>query len=268
MKSKFLCGVVYGLLGLALSVSFGVRGASAQEIPDPLEPMNRGVFWFNEKFDHYLLEPVSDGYRFIMPKRGRQAVEHFFANLRYPKQFVSNVVSGKFSRAGIDTARFVINSTLGVAGFFEVAEEFGLERRDEDFGQALGYLGTETGAYVVLPFIGPRNVRDTFGLVVDTALDPLWILSQSNVRAGISDPITLGTQGVEIVNIRAELKDANDTAEESAVDKYLFVQGAFTQHREGEVWDGEPPEEPTTISPREYFSKRRHAERESGAKQK
>jgi phospholipid-binding lipoprotein MlaA len=121
MKSKFLCGVVHGFLGLALSLSIGVRSASAQEISDPLEPMNRGVFWFNEKFDHYLLEPVSDGYRFIMPKRGRQAVEHFFANLRYPKQLVSNVVSGKFSRAGIDTARFLINSTLGLAGFFEVA---------------------------------------------------------------------------------------------------------------------------------------------------
>ncbi len=235
--------------------------AVAQEIDDPLEPMNRKIFWFNEKVDEYFLEPVSDGYRFVMPKRGRKSVEHFFANLRYPKQLVSNVVSGKFSRAGIDTARFLINSTLGLAGFFEVAEEFGLERRDEDFGQALGYLGTDTGAYVVLPFIGPRNVRDTFGLVVDTILDPLWIFTQTDVRAGIVDPIVFGAQGLEIVNIRAELKDASDTAKESAVDKYLFVQGAYTQYRQGEVWDDEPPEDPTDMSPREYFSNKRNEEK-------
>lgn len=255
-----LRAIVSSSLTVIFALGISAATSAAQEIADPLEPMNRKIFWFNEHFDQYLLEPISDGYRYVVPKGGRRSVERFFANLRYPKQLVSDVVSGKFSRAGIDTARFLINSTLGVAGFFEVAEEFGLERKDEDFGQALGYLGTDTGAYVVLPFIGPRNVRDTFGLIVDTALDPLWILSQTDVRAGISDPITYGAQGAEIVNIRAELKDASDTAKESAVDKYLFVQGAYTQHRQGEVWDGEPPEDPTDESPREYFSKKRDAE--------
>jgi len=241
-----------------LAIAVGVSSSHAQEISDPIEPFNRKIFWFNERFDDYLLKPVSDGYRYIMPKAGQRSVEHFFSNLRYPRQLVSTVVSGKFSRAGIDTARFLINSTLGVAGFFEVAEEFGLQRQDEDFGQALGYLGTDTGAYVVLPFIGPRNVRDTFGLLVDTALDPLWILGHSNVRAGIADPITIGLQGLEIINIRSGLKEATETAEDSSVDKYLFIQGAFTQHRQGQVWDGEPPEEETNESPREFFSKRRN----------
>lgn len=264
LKARLLGLIVVPFALVLTALGFLVsapQSAAAQEISDPLEPVNRKIFWFNEKFDHYLFEPVSDGYRFVMPKRGRQSVEHFFSNLRYPRQLVGDVVSGKFSRAGIDTARFLINSTLGVAGFFEVAEEFGLERKDEDFGKALGYLGTDPGAYVVLPFVGPRNVRDTFGLAVDTVLDPLWIFTQTNVRAGIVDPVTLGAQGAEAVNIRAELKDAVDTAEESAVDKYLFVQGAYTQHREGEVWDGEPPEDPTDMSPREYFSKKRHEEK-------
>ena len=118
-------------------VGLGARLASALEISDPIEPVNRKIFWFNEKFDSYFLKPVSDGFRFIIPKGGRRSIEHFFSNLRYPRQLVSNVVSGKFSRAGIDTARFIINSTLGLAGFFEVTEEFKLERQDEDFGQAL-----------------------------------------------------------------------------------------------------------------------------------
>lgn len=215
----------------------------AQEIDDPLEEMNRGVFWFNDKVDRYFLEPVAEGYDFVMPDRAQRGITNFFDNLAYPQCLLSDVVQLKFGQALDHTGRFVINSTLGLFGFIDVAKEFGLPRHDEDFGLALAYHGVPHGPYLVLPILGPSSVRDGFGRLVDGLIHPFSIVSYTDADAKLKDVLLYGGRAVELVQTRANLVDAIDASRSSSVDEYLFVQGAWVQYRRGLLFDGNPPEE-------------------------
>jgi phospholipid-binding lipoprotein MlaA len=163
--------------------------------------------------------------------------------LGYPKYVLSDLVQLKFGQALTHTGRFLINSTLGLVGLMDVAKDMGLERQQEDFGIALAYQGVPSGPYIVLPFLGPSNLRDTVGLVFDTIVHPFMFLNYSSVRAGISDKITIGGQTIDILQTRVNLDEAIKAGKESSVDYYLFVQGAYTQYRRGVLYDGNPPEE-------------------------
>jgi len=232
-----------GLLVLGCMLAMLRSGVSAQEpVHDPLEGMNRGIFWFNDKADRYLIEPVAEGYDYITPYRVQHSVSNFFANLRYPRYLVSDIVRLEFNDALRHTGRFLVNSTVGVLGLFDVATDWGLPQNEQDFGLALAHHGVGPGAYVVLPLLGPSNVRDTVGSVVDFFLDPFVIFSFTDVRSGIKDPITIGASGLKLINTRAGLLEAVQTARASSVDYYLFVQGAYYQHRWGLLWKGNPPE--------------------------
>ncbi len=234
--------VLTGLL--AISVLGLPVGAYAQEsISDPLEPMNRKIFWFNEKMDKYLLAPVAHGYDTVVPRCAQRKVSNFFQNLGYPKYLLSDLVQFKFSEALSHTGRFLINTTIGIGGLFDVASEMGLEHEDEDFGIALAYRGVPDGAYIVLPFFGPSNVRDAFGRIVDTLVHPFMILTYSDVPAGIADKITYGGRALDSVQTRVDLDEAIKAGKESSVDYYLFLQGAYTQYRRGVLYDGNPPDE-------------------------
>jgi len=235
---------------LSLSLSASVASAQVQdelddsgfapedEITDPWESMNRGTFWFNDQVDINVLEPVARGYEEYIPEPVRTGIGTFFMNLRYPQYLVSDIVQGKITQAGEHTGRFLINSTVGLAGLIDVAKDVGLPDHQEDFAIALAYHGVPPGPYLVLPILGPSNIRDGVGLIVDGFLDPIGWIGYSNLSAGSKLAIAASTLGLKLVHTRAGLIQAVETSKESSVDYYLFVQGAYYQYRHGLVTDG------------------------------
>lgn len=151
------------------------------DVYDPLEGFNRGVYWFNAKFDDYIYLPIVDAYEFVTPEAAQDMITGFFDNIGEITTFANQVAQGRPLEAGTTIARFVINSTLGIAGFFNPAEEVGLPRVEEDFGQTMGRWGVGEGPYLVLPLLGPSNLRDGVGTLADFAalaiLDPYSISS-------------------------------------------------------------------------------------------
>lgn len=202
---------------------------------DPLEPMNRGVFWFNERVDRYVLEPVATGWDWVLPDRVQEAVGDFFANLRFPINLVNDLLQGKPRRAAVDTGRFLVNTTLGLAGFFDLAADFGLQRRDEDFGQTLGWWGVGFGPYIVLPLLGPSSPRDIAGMPLDGALAVYPFFVDWWVSAS--------ARGVYLVNWRSTVLDEIAQERRDAFDYYAFVRNAYFQYRQRQVEDGEEAEQ-------------------------
>jgi len=212
----------------------------AQEVPaaaenDPIESVNRKIFWFNDHLDMYVLEPVAKGWHFVLPDRVETSITNFFYNLRFPIHTLNALLQGKFKNAGIDVGRFVVNTTVGVAGFFDPATGWGLPMHWEDFGQTLGWWGVGPGPYLVLPLLGPSDIRDGGGLIVDSAasITPFFVNTY----------ILLGARAVEIVNTRAQYLDIVRKAKESAFDYYTFVRNAYLQRRVGLINDEEPHED-------------------------
>ena len=208
------------LAALALFAS-----ACAGTPPNPADPwqgMNRPVFQFNDGVDRYVLRPVSRGWTFITFEGLRDSVAKFFYNTAFPSRFVSNVGQGEGQQAITEVARFLVNTTVGVAGFFDPATRWGLPRRDEDIGQMFGRWGIPTGPFWVVPLMGPSDPRDFAGSVSDTALSPLtWFVPGSGV--------------VSVVNSRARADKRIEAARRSALDYYVFVRDAFLQYRSSAV---------------------------------
>ena len=135
--------------------------------PDPIESTNRVVFAFNRQVDKWLLDPLTEAYQFVVPKPARHAISRIFLNLSSTKTLVNDLLQLEWKDAGVTTSRLLINTTVGLVGIFDVAQEFGLEAHESDFGQTLALAGTPSGPYIVLPILGPANVRDGIGTVVD-----------------------------------------------------------------------------------------------------
>lgn len=224
----------------------------AVEVWDPIEPVNRGIFWFNDKVDRYFLEPVARGYDTVTPDGVQRGIGNFFENLKFPVHLVSDVAQFKFEQAGTHIGRFLINSTIGLAGIFDVAKEIGLKKHEEDIGTALAYHGVPDGPYIVLPFFGPSNLRDAIGLVGDTGLNGLnAIYFAEGVDSQARFVITTSATGVKVIDQRARLIEAIDTARDSSLDYYLFVREAYKQHRDGVIWDGDKKEGDEEVPPSE-----------------
>ncbi len=212
------------------------------EIYDPLETVNRGIFWFNEQVDYYAAEPVARGYDYITPAVVKTGVSNFFSNLRYPIYLISDLLQLKFGQAATHTGRFLINTTIGFGGFADVAQSLGLEHNKEDLGLTFGYWGIPHGPYFVIPFIGPSTTRDTFGLVFDTLLTPTTYPTYfSNATDAQTWGIGTGGTVFNFIQIRASLLDTIEDAKAASFDFYLFSQGAYYQRRRGELYDGNPP---------------------------
>src|SRR6185295_18176064 len=145
-----------------------------QGFPDPLEGLNRKTLKFNQGIDHFLLNPITTVYRFIVPDPGRRAVRRVLANLHAPSTLVNDILQLEFRDAGITTARFMVNTTIGVAGIFDVADDFGLPAHRSDFGQTLARAGVGSGPFLILPLLGPSTLRDGTGTVVDAFLQPTF----------------------------------------------------------------------------------------------
>lgn len=233
------------MLTSALTLCFPVLASygESEEPYDPIEPVNRAIFDFNDTVDIYVLEPVGRAYRDNVPDVVQTGVGNFFENLRYPSYLVSDIFQGKFEQALDHTGRFLINTTLGIGGLIDFAAEWGLPVHDEDFGITLAYHGVPAGPYLVLPILGPSSVRDGVGRIVDGFLDPIGWVGYSSLSAGTKAAIIAGSLGVKLVHTRAGLLQAVETAKESSVDYYLFVQGAYYQHRHGVLTDGKEEDE-------------------------
>lgn len=209
---------------------------SGQDPRDPMESLNRQVFAFNEGFDDVVMKPLAEAWVLVLPEEVRTCFSNAFANLREPSNALNNLLQGKPAEALSDTCRFAVNTTVGLLGCFDVATRMGLERHQEDFGQTLGVWGAEPGPFLMVPVLGPSNVRDAIGIYgVEPFLDVnFWI---ENVRVRNSIFFT------RIVSFRSELLDAERLISEAALDKYRFVRDAYLQRRRNLVYDGNPPRE-------------------------
>jgi phospholipid-binding lipoprotein MlaA len=220
---------------LALLASAAVAGCASTGNPkDPLEGFNRAMFAFNEAADKAVFKPIATGYDNVLPLPGRAWVGNFFSNLADPWIGVNNLAQGKLRAGFSDLGRFVVNTTVGIAGTFDVASEMGLEKHEEDFGQTLGRWGVGEGAYVVWPIIGPRTVRDTVGFGVDFfGADPVWDAVDISVRNSAT--------ALRFIDTRAQLLPATRSIDEAALDKYSYTRDAYLQRRRSLVHDGSPP---------------------------
>jgi phospholipid-binding lipoprotein MlaA len=222
-----------------LAVAAATLAGCATTSPDPIEPVNRGIFAFNESVDRYALEPVARGWDFVVPELVQTGFRNFFQNLETPRSLVNQVLQLKPEAFTDDLGRLVINTTVGVAGFLDVASELGIPRGDEDFGQSLGYWGVPPGAYVVLPLLGPSGVRDAVGRAADTLASPYgYFLSVPFWVSG-------GANLLDIVNLRAFYLEEIRENRITAVDYYVFVRNAYRQNRRKKVHDGVEMEEET-----------------------
>ena len=220
--------------------------AAASGFPDPLESVNRGIFAFNQQVDRFLLDPITRVYRFIVPDPAKRAVRRAFANLNAPSVLANDLMQREWRDAGVTAGRFVINSTFGMVGLVDCAAEVGLPRHDSDFGQTLALVGVPSGPYLVLPILGPTNVRDGSGYVVDLLFRPTtWLIGPGDLLF-FSTPIfqpgeeivlnSIQTGGAGI-SIREEHVDELKALKESSLDYYAALRNAFYQHRIAEIWD-------------------------------
>lgn len=223
-----------------LAVAAGMAGllggcATSGNPKDPIEGFNRAMFSFNEGLDAVIIKPVAQGYEAALPQPVKNGVTNFFGNIADVFIAVNNLLQGKLPEAFSDAGRVVVNSTVGILGVFDVATDMGLEKHEEDFGQTFGRWGVGNGAYVVVPFFGPRTVRDTAGLVLDVAADPV---------ANIDNVPTRNTLlAVRVVSDRANLLPADKVIEEAALDKYSYMRDAYLQRRRSLIHDGNAPRE-------------------------
>ena len=244
-RNKILGNLKYLIILLFLTQLNPISRISvqAEDIPDPLERMNRGIFWFNNNIDEYVIEPVAKGYKYITPNPVRRSVKNFFLNLNYPILLVSDVLQLKFSQAANHTGRFLVNSTAGLLGFFEVASDLGMQPHKEDLGSAFGNWGIGPGAYLVLPILGPSSIRDGIGFAGETFLSPTIAVTYSNMKELDKNLILYGSNSFKFINIRADLIETIDSAKEASLDYYSFVKHAYQQDRQALIYDGMPPEE-------------------------
>ena len=225
-----------GVSLLTALVGLGGCATTGGNPDDPLEGYNRAMFRFNDGVDKAIIKPVASGYKAVMPEFARTGVTNFFSNLGDVWIGVNNMLQGKLGAGASDFGRFAINSTVGILGLFDVASNAGLDKHNEDFGQTLGRWGMGSGAYVVLPILGPSTVRDGISrLAIDWHGDPLWYVGNIPTRNELL--------GVRAVDSRANLLDAGRLAEEAALDPYAYVRSAYLQRRRNLIYDGNPPRE-------------------------
>jgi phospholipid-binding lipoprotein MlaA len=224
LRAAVLCGAV------SLFLLGGC--ASTGNLRDPLEPLNRSIYQFNDGVDKALIKPAAEFYRFALPQFMRTGISNFFSNLNDVIVALNNLLQGKLTKAASDVGRILVNTTFGALGFYDAATEAGLEKNNEDFGQTLGYWGIGDGPYLVLPLLGPSNARDAVGWFGDYA----WPVSY--LEPDLHRNILIG---VRFVVVRADLLEASRILETAALDPYEFVRDAYLQRRRNQVYDGKPP---------------------------
>ncbi len=202
---------------------------------DPMESPNRAFHSLNKTLDKAIVGPVSEAYVWITPEILRTSIGNFFSNLGTLSVVLNDLLQGKFEQGVEDAGRFIVNSTFGIGGLFDVATGVGLERHNEDLGQTFGVWGAGEGAYLELPVLGPNSVRDAPDLVSSTYTNPLYYIFQSSV----SLPLTV----LKLIDDRARLAGAIRLRDKSALDTYIFTREAYRQRRTHLIYDGNPPDD-------------------------
>jgi len=198
-------------------------------ISDPFEPVNRGIFWVNDKFYFYLFKPVARGYRFLVPQPARTSVGNFLHNVATPIRVANALLQFKFKDVGTELYRFIVNSTAGIGGLFDPAKSIaGVKPCNEDFGQTLGFYRLGHGFYLVLPVVGPSSLRDAVGSFVDAYADPFHYV-------GLSEVEYVSVKGGEVVNRLSLDRDTYEGIVRDSLDPYLFIRNAYAQRRKAQV---------------------------------
>ena len=216
--------------------------SAEKEIFDPLSGYNTVMTEFNDGFYVYVLDPVARGYEWVMPDLAQRGVKNFFHNLLFPIRFVNNALQLKPINAGEELFRFIINSTVGIFGLWDPAKEwFDLEAHEEDFGQTLGYYGVGGGFHIVLPFLGPSNLRDMFSLYPDMQMDPVYYVENRpyNLPKKEGEYLGMSRQAVQQTNLLI-LKTVNqeslrigqyENLKKDAIELYPFLRDVYEQNR-------------------------------------
>lgn len=204
--------------------------------PDSLEGFNRKSYAFNDALDRAILKPVASAYDTALPEPAKNGVGNFFANLSEPISIINNIFQGKVDGALSSTYRFLVNSTVGIFGLFDIADTYDVEQKPEDFGQTLAAWGVKPGPFIVIPFLGPSNVRDGVSRALGSAvIYPIDIVTDD---AGATFALTV----LDVVDTRAGLLGADDVLA-NQLDPYLFLKTAYESNRINQIYDGDPPEQ-------------------------
>ncbi len=229
---KNICLVTMVSVTLVACASAKPEAGYSNSPNDPFEPFNRSASSFNDKVDRATLKPLAKGYRAITPKFVRTGVSNFMGNLGYPLVIVNDLLQGKFQQGGKDLLRLGLNSTVGLAGFIDIASKTGLKENNEDFGQTLGTWGVPSGPYLVLPFLGPSSLRDAPSRVADYFFDGRRYVGDTSLQDKLL--------AVDLVDLRYRLLSAEELLEGS-YDPYISLREAWIQRRQYLVFDGDPP---------------------------
>jgi phospholipid-binding lipoprotein MlaA len=213
--------------------------ATGPDPRDPLEPFNRKVYAFNDSVDKAVIKPVAKGYVAVVPQLARRGVTNVFNNLGMVVTALNDALQLKGSKVPVDFARFTTNIIFGLGGLIDVASELKIENRKEDFGQTLGYWGVASGPYLVLPLFGSSSTRDAPGLAVDFVASPFFYWNPDA-------PVRWGLFALDIIDIRANLLEAEKFLDTAAIDRYSFLRDSYLQRREYLINDGNPPTGPGT----------------------
>ncbi|MSP83761.1 MAG: VacJ family lipoprotein [Alphaproteobacteria bacterium] len=218
-------------------------GAEVDDVGDPLEPLNRGIFAFNRTIDGLILKPAAHIYRGVVPELGREGVHNVLSNWTAPVTFLNDVLQGEPDRASATLGRFFLNTGFGLLGLLDVATYVGAEERhDEDFGQTLAVWGSGEGPYLMLPIFGPSNPRDAVGLVADKLSDPLtWVL--------LDDTASFVRSGASALDTRSRYLDELDSLERTSIDFYAALRSLYRQRRNADIHNGAVPAEDYLLIP-------------------
>jgi len=200
------------------------------EIYDPFEPVNRAIFSFNNAADRIVLEPIAKGYK-KLPSPIQSGINNFLSNLRTPIVVVNQLLQGQGENAAQSSGRFIINSTVGIFGLFDVAENIGFEEKKEDYGQTLATWGVGDGFYIVLPLFGPSNLRDTSGMVLTMLTDPINAYAVNEGEAWLVPMRT----AANAVDQRSQIIDEVNALRDNSVDYYAAVRSSYYQNRKAAI---------------------------------
>jgi phospholipid-binding lipoprotein MlaA len=223
----FIAGLAAFLSGCATEDPSGAN--------DPYEATNRKIFDMNMSLDRHVMKPVAQTYVNVVPEPVRDSVHNFLTNLDLPVTFANDILQGEFERSGETLARLGVNTTLGIGGLFDVATQAGVPFHTEDFGQTLAVWGSGEGPYIMWPFYGPSNPRDTAGTIVDIGFDPLTYVGWRSKFWYMA-----GRGALNVIDLRARNLDQLDSIERSSVDFYASVRSLYRQNRENEIRNGKP----------------------------
>jgi phospholipid-binding lipoprotein MlaA len=236
--------VALPLAGCATPRAGGLEVAEA----DRWEASNRKIYAFNKRIDKYGLKPAANAYRTVVPTAARHGITNVYNSYGEPLNFINALLQGKISQAFRSVDRLLINATLGVGGLADNATELGRPEESEDWGQTFATWGIKSGPYVMLPFLGPSTLRDSFGLGFDFVVQPSDFIRNATLSPSI--PLRAGQISLRLVNLRDRLREqGGDAILAGSLDEYTLVKSAYLQSRRNQIWDGNPPYVPDDYVP-------------------